>query len=128
MIRSRAKILLGMSLLAVFPLAWAIYPAVIVPTDFTVCVFRTLTKLECPFCGLTRALASAMHGNFQAAFAFHPLWWLAAVLIAGTGILTIFDSIDGGSRLGRLLRYRTRAIDLFIILALTGFWIYRTLW
>jgi hypothetical protein len=121
---SRPKLLLGLSLLATFPVAWVISPFVIAPSDVTVCFFKSLTNRDCPFCGLTRALASAMHGNFQAAFAFHPFWWLAAMLIAGTGIVAMRDGLAGGNQLERL-RGRTKFLDFYIVLALIGFWLNR---
>lgn len=38
------------------------------------CMLRTLTGIPCPGCGMTRAVLSALHGDFGAAFAYHPLW------------------------------------------------------
>ncbi len=37
-----------------------------------VCLFHALTGLPCPGCGLTRAFSSLLHGQVQAAFAYHP--------------------------------------------------------
>jgi hypothetical protein len=48
--------------------AWAAV-AVLRPTDSgpTPCPWRTLTGLDCPFCGATRAAASLAHGDVTAA-------------------------------------------------------------
>lgn len=37
------------------------------------CPFRTATSIECAFCGMTHATVALGHGDFAAAFAFHPL-------------------------------------------------------
>jgi len=37
-----------------------------------VCLFRALSGLPCPGCGLTRALSSLLDGRAAAAFAYHP--------------------------------------------------------
>ena len=126
MTTSRYKLMLGASLLTLFPIAWMIYPYVIVPSNVTVCLFKTLTDRDCPFCGLTRALASAMHGDFQAAMGYHPLWWLASLLIAGTGVLAFLDGISNDNRLENL-RSKTKFLDVYIILALIVFWLIREL-
>lgn len=37
------------------------------------CLFRKLTDLECPGCGMTRATHALLHGNFVEAFQFNPV-------------------------------------------------------
>ena len=44
------------------------------------CPLRIVLGMPCPGCGLTRACRFALHGNWNAAFATHPLWWIAPVL------------------------------------------------
>ena len=48
----------------------------------TVCGFKLLTSLDCPGCGLTRALVFAIHGKFRESYFMH-IWGipLLAVLI-----------------------------------------------
>jgi hypothetical protein len=41
---------------------------------FPPCLFRTITGLTCPGCGVTRALHQILHGNFEAAFILNPLF------------------------------------------------------
>lgn len=43
------------------------------------CVFRLVTGYPCPGCGMTRAVAAVLHGDFSGAFAAHPLWVLLPV-------------------------------------------------
>lgn len=43
------------------------------------CIFKNLTGLPCPGCGLTRSMSSAMHGDVIMSFTYHRL-----------GLLTLF--------------------------------------
>jgi hypothetical protein len=52
----------------------------------SLCVFRTLTGLPCPGCGITRSVVCCCHLRFADSIAFHPLgpivfaWLLAAAV------------------------------------------------
>ncbi|MBR1623801.1 MAG: DUF2752 domain-containing protein [Pseudobutyrivibrio sp.] len=48
-----------------------------------VCPFRLLVGIPCPCCGITRAILSALKGDFDLAFYYHPLWLPAIIAIAG---------------------------------------------
>jgi hypothetical protein len=37
------------------------------------CVFRKMTGLECPGCGMTRGTYALLHGRFKDAFLFNPV-------------------------------------------------------
>lgn len=39
------------------------------------CVFRLMTGIPCPGCGMTRAWLAALRLDFAAAIAYHPLFW-----------------------------------------------------
>lgn len=82
---------LAVLLLSLLAVVWLIQP-VICETDYTICFFRTVTGKPCVFCGLTRALAYAAHGNFYSANACHKFWWLAAVIILGLACLFLLDA------------------------------------
>ncbi len=45
------------------------------------CIIRTVTKLPCPGCGLTRAYLALFRLNLQAAFFFHPMFWSIPLLV-----------------------------------------------
>lgn len=45
------------------------------------CIFRLLTGIPCPGCGMTRALAAVLRGDAASAFSFHPLWWTLPLLL-----------------------------------------------
>jgi hypothetical protein len=49
--------------------ALAAIPTEAVASLPVMCVWRTLLHLECPGCGMTRALSSALHGHLSAALA-----------------------------------------------------------
>ena len=40
------------------------------------CIFRLMTGIPCPGCGMTRAWLAALRLDFAAAFAYHPLFWV----------------------------------------------------
>jgi len=37
------------------------------------CLFRSVTTIPCPFCGLTRSFVSVARGRFRDAWLYHPL-------------------------------------------------------
>lgn len=61
-------------------LALAVYVALVYFTPLQ-CPTKMIFSLPCPFCGLTRAWISVFSGDFSSAFAMHPLFPLAPVLI-----------------------------------------------
>ncbi len=81
----RRALLWSLGLLGTFPGAF-VAKSWIVTTPLIVCPFRAITGLPCLFCGLTRAFAYATHGEFAAAWESHPLWWLAALLVAAQSV------------------------------------------
>lgn len=46
------------------------------------CVFRLMTGIPCPGCGMTRAWLAALRLDFSAAFAYHPLFWVVPIAFA----------------------------------------------
>lgn len=119
MTRQQYKLALGIFLVSLFPTAWLIRPYV-TSSDVTACAFRIITGRPCPFCGLTRALACALHGEFQAASEYNFLWFLAVLLIAGIGGLSLADGLTGTDHVEKL-RHATAFADKYIIIFLTLF-------
>jgi hypothetical protein len=59
--------------------AWSAVPSV--------CVFKNALGVDCLGCGMTRALASAMHGHFSEALALNAgVTLLVPMLLAGVGV------------------------------------------
>lgn len=46
------------------------------------CVFHALTDLECPGCGITRALHRLLHGDVAGAFRLNAMLFVAAPFVA----------------------------------------------
>lgn len=44
-----------------------------VPTELTLCLFKALTGLRCPGCGMGHAVLEAFRGNLSSSWAWHPL-------------------------------------------------------
>jgi hypothetical protein len=109
----------GLALLSVFPVAWIIHDVVLSGEAPVTCVFRLLTGKSCPFCGLTRAFASATHGQFGAAMDLHRLWWVFAVIILGFGLLSLWDAFADrrdAARTWRLFLKHPKSMGVAIIL------------
>lgn len=51
------------------------------------CPFRALTGIDCPGCGMSRALVSLLHGDLAGSLAWHPM--LIPTLIT-VGFLAVF--------------------------------------
>jgi hypothetical protein len=49
---------------------------------YPICLFHTLTGLNCPGCGMTRALYALLHGNFRLALKDNALFVLALAALA----------------------------------------------
>jgi len=103
--------LIGMLLYGTFPVAWWIRP--FLSGSKTICIFRQLTGKECPFCGLTRSFASAVHGDFNAAFGYHLLWPLAVFFVFMIGTLCFIDAFNNTYYLRFVRRFWDLPIWIF---------------
>ena len=76
----------------------------------TICLFKNITGIPCPGCGLTRAYLALFDGNLNEAFKYHPLFFLPIVLI----IILIYNKI----RINRyIINDKIIMICIIIILA-----------
>ncbi|HSK64365.1 MAG TPA: DUF2752 domain-containing protein [Pyrinomonadaceae bacterium] len=89
---------------------------------FPVCLFRLVTTLSCPGCGITRALHAIMHGHFHEAFMLNPLLLLAIPFLLFAFVRYNVMVLRGGVP-------RKNALPAPYIYALffvvVGFWIFR---
>lgn len=69
--------------------AWAAARGLTLPAgpEGTICLFRRLTEVPCPGCGLTRAFVHLARGEWLAALADHPLAPLVALELAAGWVL-----------------------------------------
>lgn len=51
------------------------------------CIFKAVTGLPCPGCGMTRAFLHLFRGDLEGAFYYHPLFWMVP-LLAGLYLLS----------------------------------------
>lgn len=81
------------------------------------CVFHSVTGLDCPGCGTTRALHALLHGDVAAAFRFNPMLFVMAAVA-----LCALPSLLRGER----PRFLTRPwFGWAAVVFVTGFWIVR---
>ncbi len=83
-----------------------------------ICMFRSVTGIPCPGCGLLRSLVSAMHGNVAKSLEYHRLGLVTLVYIIlqflfRLGIM-LFPVL--GIRLSRFDSYLNRGIILLAFL------------
>lgn len=64
-----------------FLIVAAILVVMAVFSDTGLCVFRRITGLPCPSCGMTRAYLALFSGDIGKAFFMHPLFPLIPVII-----------------------------------------------
>lgn len=89
---------------------------------FLPCPFRFLTGLNCPGCGVTRALHQLLHGHFEAAFMLNPLLLLAIPFLLFALIRCSVIVMRGGVPRPNALPAPYIYAIFFIILS---FWIFR---
>ncbi|HUF16262.1 MAG TPA: DUF2752 domain-containing protein [Acidimicrobiia bacterium] len=90
----------------------------------TLCPFAICTGMACPGCGMTRAAAQLLRGDFGAAMTFHPLVPLIALQLVAGWVWYLLN------RAGRADPVSNRALNVMLIatsLALLGVWLARIL-
>lgn len=84
------------------------------PSDadtFSLCPFRRLTGGWCPGCGLTRGVVHLVRGDWDTAWAYHPLAVLAVVT------LVVVWAVLVGRRLGRTVPWPGRGVVVGVAVA-----------
>lgn len=96
-----------------------VWPLKSVDNGPDLCVFRALTGLPCPGCGLTRSWVHLMHGDVGGAFTYNvfgPLTLVAIVIAVAAGVWCL---VAGPGAL-KLLRLR-RALPVLVVVL--GLWL-----
>jgi hypothetical protein len=62
-------------------LAAAVLLAFALFSDTGICVFRRVTGLPCPSCGMTRSYLALFRGDIKTALFMHPLFWMVPLII-----------------------------------------------
>lgn len=71
------------------------------------CIFRLMTGIPCPGCGMTRAWLAALRLHFAAAFAYHPLFWVVPIAFVLAFVLAFVREEVASSK-------RKRGIDIAV--------------
>ena len=81
------------------------------------CPIKCVTGISCAGCGMTRAVLSAIGGDFSGAFYYHPLWFslpIVAVMLSVAKIIKkdrLFDVTLWGFAIAMLALWIVRLID-----------------
>jgi len=89
------------------------------------CLFRNVTGIACPGCGMTRSLIATGHGHLENALAFHPLGPAIFVLLAIGVVVGINDCLPNPKC---VLQGLKRLLRIPLIICAAGFavvWILR---
>ena len=84
------------------------------------CLFRYLTGLPCPGCGLTRSFSCILHGDFARAYDYHPFGYVLLPLFMIIAV-TLFIPGPFRSRLEGLVRGRQAKLRTIYLTLIYGF-------
>jgi len=89
------------TVLAVIGISYLLYAYMSISYIFPytpLCPFYALTSWHCPLCGMTRSLGELMHGNIDAALAYHPLaivFLIFWICLATYYCISVFKKVQG---------------------------------
>lgn len=90
------------------------------PPEYPICLWRAVTGIPCPGCGLGHATFHFLRGAWPDAWRWHPLvFWFGAQGAA------LWIGLTGLAATRRAIRLPQRAIDLWLLLNVVvtiGFW------
>lgn len=89
---------------------------------FPSCPFRFLTGLQCPGCGITRALHNLLHGHLATAFTLNPLFVIALPFLVFA--LLRYTNYAFQQKAPRANALPANVI-YFIFVVVLSFWIFR---
>lgn len=79
-------------------------------TSITVCIFKNVTSLPCPSCGITRSVLHILHGDFQAAGLMNPLGFVAAPAFITLPVWLLTDILRSKTTLAHLILWTEELI------------------
>jgi hypothetical protein len=85
-----------------------------------ICLFRYVTGLPCPGCGLTRSFSCILHGEFERGYDLHPFGYLLLPLFI-LAASTVFIPASFRSRLEAAVRIRQKRLRHIYLTLIYGF-------
>ncbi|HIA70212.1 TPA: DUF2752 domain-containing protein [Candidatus Poribacteria bacterium] len=86
---------------------------------FLPCVFKSVTSIPCPGCGMTRACLAIFQGEFSTAWRYHPF----SFLLFGLAILSAFLPEYTQKIWEAVSLVKQRIIASILILLCLGLWL-----
>ncbi len=118
-VRSTIAVLGSLALLA---LALRL-PTRLIP--FSTCGFKNLTGLDCPGCGMTRALTALLRGELAKALTFHPLSPIFLAIMTTLTAWAWYDLAHGSATLERMFERRGVVIGVGLVVLVLLTWAVR---
>lgn len=90
------------------------------------CIVRFVTGVSCPGCGLTRAWLCALRFDFDAALAYHPLFWLVPlVVLAAIAYDCACRPSFAANPFARRIRAVLRVVLVMVLIVFVSVWFIR---
>ena len=86
---------------------------------FLPCVFKGVTSIPCPGCGMTRACLAILQGEFSTAWRYHPF----SFLLIGLSILIVFQPEYTQETWGAISLIKQKIIVSILILLCLSLWL-----
>ena len=86
---------------------------------FLPCIFKGVTGIPCPGCGMTRACLAILQGEFSTAWRYHPV----SFLLIGLSILIVFQPEYAQETWGAISLIKQEIIVSILILLCLGLWL-----
>ena len=95
------------------------------PLPIDLCLLNRLTGLDCPTCGLTRAVCHALQGDWSASLGFHPAGILVVVSVVGWALWSSLEAWRGQAIWLRGQKTMARLAGAAIAIASLASWLVR---
>lgn len=85
--------ILRLSFFVLVPIVFVTVPTSFIETGYSLCLVKYLFGVECPGCGMTRALSALAHGDVVSAIHFNRMVVLIGPLLAYALIRALFAEL-----------------------------------